>query len=68
MRHYDGKHPQHPLIPDQLQFDWVEITYKQGAGRLTEGPYVTRAEWEIAAEMSDFIMNELKRPSPFSVP
>jgi len=67
MRHYDGKHPQHPLIPDQPQFDWVEITYKHGAGRVTDGPYYTRAEEALGQEISSFIMDELKRPGPFDM-
>ncbi len=66
MRHFDNKHQMHVLTPTRMQYEWIEITYKHGAGRVAEGPYFTRAEEELSQEMVSFIMDGLQRPSPFS--
>jgi hypothetical protein len=65
MRHFDGKHHYHPLLPAHTRFDWVEITYTHGTVYHMEGPYFTRAEEELGREiLSNFIKDQLKSPSP----
>ncbi len=67
MRHFNGVSPQHPLIPEKKKYSWIEITYKHGAGQITEGPFLTRAQEaleKVGGIMADFIRDELNRPGP----